>query len=180
MGAPENKSLALNAPRNALPLRSRLLLASAAVQLVMMALLIYNSISVMDEKLIERTRIHLEEQKQLLSAALAVPVANADRAKAHEVLERARREQGIAYLVLSDRKGRVIATSGWDKRTPLPPREMLLTARGADDVFHTETEVRIEARERTGDIHKTAQRVYSQMGCKSMVVTRGKNGCICE
>src|SRR5688572_31661787 len=85
---------------NALPLRTRLLLGSAVVQLVMMALLIYTSISVMDEKLIERTRIHLEEQKQLLSAALAPPLAQSDRSRLNEMLEHARLEQGIAYLVL--------------------------------------------------------------------------------
>jgi len=141
-GAGVGSLAAVHPHRNALPLRSRLLLASAAVQLVMMALLIYHSISVMDEQLTERTRIHLEEQKQLLSAALAVPLAQADRAKAQEVLERARGGQGIAYLVLFDRKGRVIAASGWDKRTTLPPREVLLSTRGSHDVFHTETEVR--------------------------------------
>ncbi len=131
------------ATRNALPLRTRLLLGSAVVQLIMMALLIYNSISVMDEKLIERTRIHLEEQKQLLSAALAGPVAQGDRSTINEVLDRARREQGIAYLVLLDRKGRTIAASGWDKRTPLPPREAVLSGDGEDDIFHTEVDVRI-------------------------------------
>jgi len=134
---------AVTISRNALPLRARLLLASAAVQLIMLALLIYNSINVMDEKLIERTRIHLEEQKQLLSAALAGPLTRWDRGKAHEVLDRARREQGIVYLVLYDRKGRVVATSGWNKRTPLPPREALLQARGTGEVFHTEVDVRI-------------------------------------
>ena len=131
------------AARNALPLRTRLLLGSAVVQLVMMALLIYSSISVMDDKLIERTRVHLEEQKHLLSAALAAPLAQSDRSKVNEVLERARREQGIEYLVLFDHKGRTVAASGWDRRTPLPPREVLLAASGEDDIFHTEVEVRL-------------------------------------
>lgn len=134
---------AVSLRRNALPLAARLLLASAVVQLLMMALLIYVSTSVMDEKLIERTRIHLEEQKQLLSAALAGPLAKWDRRQAHEVLDRARREQGIVYLVLYDRKGRVVTTSGWDKATPLPPREVLLTSGRGNDVFHTEMDVRI-------------------------------------
>ncbi|HYC45892.1 MAG TPA: EAL domain-containing protein [Burkholderiales bacterium] len=129
--------------RNALPLRARLLLASALVQAAMIALLIYNSISVMDEKLLERTRIHLEEQKQLLSAALAGPLAHSERGKVNEVLERARREQAISYLVLFDRKGRIVAASGWDKRRALPPRQVLLSAREAGDVFHTEVDVRI-------------------------------------
>jgi diguanylate cyclase (GGDEF)-like protein/PAS domain S-box-containing protein len=128
---------------NPLPLRTRLLLASTVVQLAMMALLIYTSIGVMEEKLTERTRIHLEEQKQLLSAALAMPLTHGDRSKVQEVLDRARRDQGISYLVLFDRGGRITATSGWDRKTPLPPREFVLTPDGAADTFHTEVEVRI-------------------------------------
>ena len=132
---------AANLGRNALPLAARFALASLAVQLLMMTLLIYVSIGVMEEKLIDRTRIHLEEQKQLLSAALAGPLAKYDRNKAHSVLERARREQGIEYLVLYDRKGRVVAASGWDRRKPLPPREALLTPGADADVFHTEIDL---------------------------------------
>jgi len=124
-----------------MPMRWRLLLGSAAVQLLMLALLIYNSIVVMDARLIERTRIHLEEQKQLLNAALAMPVAKNDAEKIQEVLDHARREQGISYLVLLDRTGNVVAASGWDVSTPLPPRESVLTARDRDDIFHTEAEV---------------------------------------
>src|SRR5215207_1633941 len=104
-----------------LPLRSRLLLASAVIQLVMLGLLVYNGISVMDDKLVERARIHLEEQKQLLNAALAVPLAQSDRARLQEVLEAARRDQALTYLVLFDRKGKAIAASGWDRRKTLPP-----------------------------------------------------------
>ena len=55
----------------ALSLRTRLLLAGVLVNAAMLALLIVNSIGIMDEKLHERTRIHLEEQKQLLNAALS-------------------------------------------------------------------------------------------------------------
>src|SRR6185503_1398581 len=108
-------------------------------------LLIYTSIGVMDDKLTERTRVHLEEQKQLLSAALAMAVTHGDRSKVQEVLDRARNEQGISYLVLFDRKGRIVATSGWDKKQPLPPREFLLTPYAAGDTFHTEAEVRLGA-----------------------------------
>jgi diguanylate cyclase (GGDEF)-like protein/PAS domain S-box-containing protein len=129
--------------RSYLPLRSRLLLASAVVQLVMLGLLVYNGISVMDDKLLERARIHLEEQKQLLSAALAVPLMQADRTRVQEVLDGARRDQAMSYLMLFDRKGKVIGSSGWDRRKPLPPREVELIARGQDGVFHTETEIRM-------------------------------------
>jgi diguanylate cyclase (GGDEF)-like protein/PAS domain S-box-containing protein len=132
-----------------LPLRSRLLLASTVVQLFMLALIVYNGISVMEDKLLERTRLHLEEQKQLLSAALAVPLMQSDRARIQEVLDSAREDQRIAYLVLFDRKGKVVASSGWDRKRALPPREQTLTSRDDDDVFDTEVEVRM-AGERHG------------------------------
>ncbi len=77
--APTKRAAESPIGRNIVPLRARLLLASIAVQVAMMALLIYTSIGVMDEKLTERTRIHLEEQKELLSAALSMPVTHGDR-----------------------------------------------------------------------------------------------------
>src|SRR5438477_10822196 len=129
--------------RFSLSLRARLLLASALVQTVMIALLISNGISVMSEKLTERTRVHVEEQKQLLSAALTAPLMQSDKARIQDVLERARRDQAMFYLVLFDRRGKVVATSGWDKKTPLPPRDSALAVRASEDVFHTEVEIRV-------------------------------------
>lgn len=49
----------------------------------------------------------------------------------------------------------------------------------ADYVTATEREVRIEARDRHGDIGRLTQDVYRQLGCKRLIVTRGKNGCLC-
>jgi hypothetical protein len=141
MGVALSDGSAETKTRSYLSLRSRLLLASAVVQLVMLALLVYNGISVMDDKLIERTRIHLEDQKQLLSAALAVPLMQANHARLQEVLDSARHEQTISYLVLFDPKGKIVAASGWDRRKPLPPRDAMLDSREADDVFDTEVEV---------------------------------------
>src|SRR4029078_11738349 len=108
--------------RRSLSLRARLLLASALVQTVMIALLITNSISVMNEKLTERTRLHVEEQKHLLSAALTGPLSLREKGKVQGVLDRARREQSVLYLATVDRKGKIVASSGWDKLMPLPPR----------------------------------------------------------
>ena len=55
-----------------LSLRTRLLLAGVLVNVMMLALLIADGISVMDNKLDERARVHLEDQKQLLNAALSM------------------------------------------------------------------------------------------------------------
>ncbi len=50
---------------------------------------------------------------------------------------------------------------------------------GADYMTATEREIRIEARDRHGDIAKLTRAVYEQLGCKRLVVTRGKHGCLC-
>ncbi|MCE2725320.1 MAG: PfkB family carbohydrate kinase [Planctomycetaceae bacterium] len=49
----------------------------------------------------------------------------------------------------------------------------------ADYVTATEREVRIEARDRHGDIAHLSRAVFAQLGCKMLAVTRGKNGCLC-
>ncbi|MES2564618.1 MAG: HAMP domain-containing protein, partial [Pseudomonadota bacterium] len=135
-------ALAVSIPRRHLPLRSRLLLASALVQLVMLGLLIYNGIGVLEDKLITRARIHLEDQKQLLSAVVTAPLLSGDEWRVQEVLDRVRRGRQIVYIVMHDRQGRVIAASGWNPRQPLPPREAAFTLDA--DVFHTEVDVQID------------------------------------
>lgn len=104
-----------------LSLRARLLLAVVAVNVVMMVLLMVNGISVMDHKLDERMRVHLEEQKQLLNAALSVPLAARQFRALAEILERVRADSGIVYLVLFDHNERLVASAGWEGGKPLPP-----------------------------------------------------------
>ncbi|HET7160690.1 MAG TPA: EAL domain-containing protein [Burkholderiales bacterium] len=133
--------LAVSIPRRHLPLRSRLLLASALVQLIMLGLLIYNGIAVLEDKLTTRARIHLEDQKQLLSAVITVPLILGEEQRVQQVLDRVRRGREIVYMVLHDREGDVIAASGWNPRQPLPPREAAFTL--DDDIFHTEVDVQI-------------------------------------
>jgi diguanylate cyclase (GGDEF)-like protein/PAS domain S-box-containing protein len=122
-----------------LSLRTRLLLVTTFVLIVMLALLIVNGIGVMDRKLNERTRVHLEEQKDLLNAALAVPLAKHDYQTLQEVLASVRHDNSIVYMVLFDRNGEIVATSGWDRGKPLPPVASVLPKRG--DRFDTEVEI---------------------------------------
>ncbi len=103
-----------------LSLRARLLFASAFVQIVMLALIIGHSARLMNQQLGERARLHLEEQKHLLSAALAGPLERDDRAGVEAIFERVRRDNGIAYLLLYDRSWRVLASNGWYGQDELP------------------------------------------------------------
>lgn len=136
-----------------LSLRSRLLLGSTFVQIAMLALLIVNGISIMDGKLNERTLVHLEEQKQLLNAALAMPLSAGDYPSLQNVLNEVRQDSGIAYLVLYDRGGKVVAASGWDAERPLPPVDAAshLRLSAHDGYFHAEVRI-VGARDTLGNL----------------------------
>ena len=122
-----------------LSLRTRLLLAGVLVNVMMLALLIADGISVMDKKLDERARIHIEEQKQLLNAALSVPLAERRYQTLNQILERVRTDNGITYLVLFDHNEKLVASVGWDENTPLPRVAGTSTAPSfvAGERFHT-------------------------------------------
>lgn len=107
-------------PTFPLSLRARLLLASAFVQIVMLGLIVGHSTQLMNKQLADRARLHLEEQKQLLSAALAAPLQRGDRAGIQAVLDRVRQDGSIAYLLLYDNHDRIIASSGWYGQDELP------------------------------------------------------------
>ena len=113
-------------PSISLSLRTRLLLASALVQTAVLVLLIVNGIQVMDAKLVERAQLHLEEQKQLLSATLEASLRRGDYTGISALFERVRRDEDIAYLVLFDARGKVVAATGWDpaRALPAPDRTM--------------------------------------------------------
>jgi methyl-accepting chemotaxis protein len=114
-----------------LSLRARLLLAGVLVNVVMLALLIANSISVVDKKFDERMRIHLEEQRRLLNAALSVPLSRNQYKALSEILEQVRADDGITYLVLFDHQGRRVASTGWEETRPLPPAVTFLKGQPA-------------------------------------------------
>ncbi len=106
-----------------LSLRTRLLLGGAAVNVMMLVLLVVNGISIMDGRLDEQARIHVEEQKQLLNAALSLPLAAGQDQALAGILESVRSDNGIIYLVLFDRSGKLVASAGWERSSPLPPAD---------------------------------------------------------
>jgi diguanylate cyclase (GGDEF)-like protein/PAS domain S-box-containing protein len=138
------KSSLTGARRYSPSLRVRLLLAGVLVQTVMLALLIVNGINVMDQKLTERTRAQLDEQRQFLRAVLAAPLAANDYATAQKVLEHVRREDGIAYLVLLDASGRTVAASGWERDRVLP--HLKPAAHYQSGVFDTAVQIEMDGR----------------------------------
>jgi diguanylate cyclase (GGDEF)-like protein/PAS domain S-box-containing protein len=127
-----------------LSLRMRLMLAGVLVQTVMLALLIFNGISIMEQKLGERARAHLDDQKQFLQLGLAPLLAARDYAAAQKVLERVRRDDGIVYLVLFDTAGKTVAASGWERARPLPSLNERMRHENDGTGRHLDTEIAIE------------------------------------
>ena len=128
-------------------LRVRLLIAGVLVQTVMLALLIVNGINIMEEKLGERTRAQLDDQKQFLRTVLAPALAARDYASAQRTLDGVRRENGIVYLALFDDSGKVVAASGWNGERPTPVENATSRQRfGEAEYIDTEVAIETEGR----------------------------------
>src|SRR5215218_9598409 len=95
-------------------LRAKLLVAAIAVQALMLVALTAQSVKFLDTKLEERAQVRLDEEKSLLASALAGPLKRRDGAAIESILSRARSNEGVAYLMLFDSAGTLIAKSGWD------------------------------------------------------------------
>ncbi|MBA3903599.1 MAG: PAS domain S-box protein [Rhodocyclaceae bacterium] len=102
-------------------LRFRLVAAASIVLVLMLAVLVANSVRLMDSALIERENERLTELRVLLNAALAEPLAETNYATLTRLVRQLRQDRGMVYVVLVDHNRRVVAAEGWDLDKPLPP-----------------------------------------------------------
>ena len=108
-------------------LRTKLLLASLLVQLLMLGLLVVNSVRIAGSALQERVEFYNADLVTLFNAALAAPLAERDYATLDEILsEVSQLGEGVAYLVLSDRAGQRVAGAGWPASLALPEAQTTL------------------------------------------------------
>ncbi|HEY9101261.1 EAL domain-containing protein [Chitinimonas sp.] len=95
-------------------LRARLVLSILLVQFAVLAVLLSSVSQVWSEMVLKATDIRIQELGRLLNASLAPSMASLDYAPASELLNGVRTPEGIDYLVLFDRQGKVVAKQGWD------------------------------------------------------------------
>lgn len=127
-------------------LRARLILAILVVQSLVLAVLLANVNRVWSDMVLRATEVRVEELARLLNAALAPPMASLDYAPAAELLDSMRTPEGIDYLVLFDRQGKVVAARGWDVGTALPPPDQFSTLSGSGNippVVHASSEIKL-------------------------------------
>lgn len=104
-----------------LSLRGKLLLASILVELIMLGLLIGNSVRLIDQHLSQQSDARIHAIELAYKTAVAVPLASRDYATLRDILDGWRKAEDVSYLVVTDRQGRVLATSGRVAEHALPP-----------------------------------------------------------
>lgn len=124
-------------------LRLKLILSSLVVQVAMLALLIANSAYIAETQLLDQTRRHVNDISALLSASLAGPLARNDRKSIEELLDAARSDQRLVYLVLRDDAGSTLAQAGWSDAEPLPQISKDIANRADDGAYRFDTVVPI-------------------------------------
>jgi len=128
-------------------LRTKLLLASLLVQLLMLTVLVVNSLRVAGDTLQQQVRLHNADLAILFNAALGAPLAERDYATLNEILSEIRQGEGVAYMVLSDRNQTRVAASGWPADVPLPPpQERVDLDRARDGILDQAIPIRLAGR----------------------------------
>jgi signal transduction histidine kinase len=95
-----------------LPLGTKLLLASLAVELMMLTLLLLSTLTVVNDSLDAQFRQRRAEIDHLVTVALAGPLASRDLAALQEVLDALHSDRGIRHLEVRDGRGQMVASSG--------------------------------------------------------------------
>lgn len=112
-------------------LRTKLLLASLLVQVLMLGLLVFNNSRIAAQALQERVELYNAELATLFNAALAAPLAERDYATLSDILKEIQHTAGVSYLVLSERSGQRVVSAGWPSDRPLPVAQAHLDFAGA-------------------------------------------------
>ncbi|BCB28690.1 hypothetical protein SKTS_35760 [Sulfurimicrobium lacus] len=128
-----------------LSLRAKLVLITVIIEVLMLALLVSNNNRLTQDSLMEQAQLRLREYGLLFNTALAPSLVAKDYSTLQEILGESRKNNGIAYLILTDTTGRVIAADGWSPGEALPKldRDLAVSVREAHQIFDTELPIHI-------------------------------------
>jgi len=101
-------------------LRAKLLLASLVVEALMLALLVSNSVRLIEHHLSAQLDARIQAVELAYKTAVAVPLASRDYATLRDILDGWRKATDITYLAVTDPDGRFLASSGWPPEQALP------------------------------------------------------------
>ncbi|MFD2233532.1 PAS domain S-box protein [Phaeospirillum tilakii] len=114
----------MTAPSLLRTVRARLLLAAVLVEVAMLALLVGSGLRVLSDSLQTQAESQARQLVPVLQAALITPLAQRDHATVQAILDESLVADALAYLAVSDNRGRIVAISGWppDRALPAPDR----------------------------------------------------------
>ncbi len=110
----------MKSPAFARSLRFRLLIASLAIEILVLVLLLGNSLRLIDDHLSEQTERHQAAIERAYMVAIAVPLVSRDYASLYDILAGWQKPGEIEYLVLSDTDGKRLTSIGWPDQEALP------------------------------------------------------------
>lgn len=134
------------------PLRVRIVVAVLLVQISLVGVLAMNMSQSWDRVARDSLGKRLQELGLLFNATLVPALLAQDYATAFDLMENVRSGKQIEYLVLQDRHGKIVATSGWLASQPPPPADSLRQIRQLEDIFHAETQLKMGG-EQYGTLH---------------------------
>ena len=129
-------------------IRTRLIVAILLVNSVIAVILLASVNDAWSDMLIKVTDARVAETSRLLNAALAPSMAAADYAPVEELLDGVRAPEGVDYLVLYDRTGKLVAARGWDVDAgqPVPPPDdvhSVLRSGAVPAILHASTPIQL-------------------------------------
>ena len=117
----------MNLPGFFRSLRSRLLLGSLIIEILVLVVLIGNGLRLIDRHLGEQVLRHQSAIEQAYKIAIAVPLITRDYATLRDILDGWQQSEEIEYLVLTDPQGERLASSHWPEQQALPSLSQSLT-----------------------------------------------------
>lgn len=118
-------------------LRLKYLLASLAVVVVLVALLLLSSLRLLDRELRQQADLRIRQFGALADATLNLPLARQDLPALQQALRVVQQSGDIRYLVVLGPQQQVLASVDWDERQPLPPPDASLATLDIDRPGHT-------------------------------------------
>lgn len=101
-------------------LRSKMLLASILVEIIILGLLVGNSVRLIQTYMERLTESRIQAIELAYKTTVAAPLASRDYASLRDILDGWRKAEDVTYLVVTDNSGRFVAASGWGSAIPLP------------------------------------------------------------
>ncbi|MEW5782982.1 MAG: EAL domain-containing protein [Pseudomonadota bacterium] len=101
--------------------RAKLAIMTLAALLVLLGLLVWKTWTLLEEELRGQLQTHVARTDTLLSASLALPLAQRDYATLAGSAERFVAQGTVTHMVILDHQGRTIARVGWPAEVALPP-----------------------------------------------------------